>query len=85
MACVEQCIPENLAAVFGLDKDVKMTKKDMVELVTNYVMNNLSRKTDNPSVYVLDDKTKMLFNVDDSVEVTVFNIRQYIADVFKRC
>lgn len=85
MACVCHCVPQRFADAFGLDRNAQMTKKEMVERISNYIKENLRKREDFPSIYILDNTTKMLFNVDDSVEVNVFNIRKFIADVFKNC
>ena len=71
-------ISDALCDFMGKQKGEKIARTEVTKYICNYIKENDLRKKDNKRVINPDDKLKTLLGVNDSSEITYFNIQRYM-------
>ncbi len=71
-------ISDELCDFMGKEKGEKIARTEVTKYICKYIKENDLRKKDNQRIITPDTKLKSLLGVDDSSEITYFNIQRYM-------
>jgi hypothetical protein len=76
-------IHSEVAHFFGLPNGTSMTRCELTRLINKYIrenglQDNINKRKINP-----DDNLKKLLKLDDSVQLTFFNLQKHLTPLFK--
>ena len=71
-------ISDELCDFMGKEKGEKIARTEVTKYICNYIKENDLRKKDNKRIINPDNKLKSLLGVNDSSEITYFNIQRYM-------
>jgi len=77
-------ISDELANFLGKEKGFMMARTDVTKEMTNYIRENKLQDKDNGRKIITDSKLKKLLNIDQSVELTYFNLQKYMSPHFEK-
>tara|TARA_B110000483_G_scaffold221753_1_gene278017 strand:- start:45 stop:359 length:315 start_codon:yes stop_codon:yes gene_type:complete len=77
-------ISDELANFLGKEKGFMMARTDVTKEMTNYIRENKLQDKDNGRKIIPDSKLKKLLNIDQSVELTYFNLQKYMSPHFEK-
>ena len=71
-------ISNELCDFMGKQQGEKVARTEVTKYICNYIKENDLRKTENKRIINPDDKLKNLLGVNNSSEITYFNIQRYM-------
>lgn len=77
-------ISDELAKFLSKESGVMMARTDVTKEMTNYIRENKLQDKDNGRKIIPDDKLSKLLNIDNSVELTYFNLQKYMSPHFEK-
>lgn len=77
-------ISDELISFLNKDKGCMMARTDVTKEMTNYIRENKLQDKDNGRKIIPDSKLKKLLKIDDSVELTYFNLQKYMSPHFEK-
>lgn len=77
-------ISDELAKFLSKESGVMMARTDVTKEMTNYIRENKLQDKDNGRKIIPDEKLSKLLNIDNSVELTYFNLQKYMSPHFEK-
>ena len=77
-------ISDELAKFLSKESGIMMARTDVTKEMTNYIRENKLQDKDNGRKIIPDEKLSKLLNIDNSVELTYFNLQKYMSPHFEK-
>jgi len=75
-------ISKDLASFLGKENGVEMARTEVSKEINQYIRANLLQDKDNGRIIIADAKLKKLLNLNDTDELTYFNLQRYMKHHF---
>ena len=77
-------ITDEFAAFLNVPVGSEITRVDATKRIYKYIKDNNLLNSKNKKIIIADENLKMLLKIDDTVELTYFNIQRFIGQLFEK-